>query len=85
MRLIDAGADDFIESESGVEVRCTVEKFQKVVEAVKSFGLEPESAGLEWVAKEPLTVDAETAGKVQTLLELLGEHDDVKSVYTNET
>lgn len=84
IKLIDSGAEDIIDSEYGIEVRCSVESFQKVLEAVKSFGLEPESAGLEWVAKETITLDEEAHAKVQAFYDLLDEHDDVKAVYTNE-
>ncbi len=84
LKLIDVGASDILESEYGIEVRCSVESFQKVLEVIKSFALEPESAGLEWVAKETITLDEEGRNKVQSFYDLLDEHDDVKSVYTNE-
>ena len=84
LELIDAGAEDIIDSEFGVEIRCPVEKFQTVNDVVKKFGLETESAGLEWVAKEPVALDEVTSEKVSHLYDALDEMDDVREVYTNE-
>jgi YebC/PmpR family DNA-binding regulatory protein len=84
LELIDAGAEDIVDSEFGLEIRCPVEKFQAVNDVVKKFGLETESAGLEWVAKEPVMLDDATSGKVSRLYDALDEMDDVREVYTNE-
>ena len=84
LALIDAGADDIIESEFGIEIRCSVEKFQKVLEAVRSFGVEPADSGLEWVAKEEMTADDETSKQMEELYDALDELDDVREIYTNE-
>lgn len=84
MSLIDAGAGDIQESEMGVEIKCPVEKFQKVLEVMEKYYLEPESSGIEWVAKEPVSLDAGVSEKVQSLYEALEEMDDVREVYTNE-
>lgn len=85
LKLIDAGAEDIIESEYGVEIRCAIDHFQKVMEAVKSLGLEPEESGLEWVAKETIAVPDDVHGKVQALYDALDEMEDVRAVYTNES
>jgi len=82
--LIDAGASDIKESEFGMEIFCPVESFQKVLEVIKKNNLEPESAGLEWVAKEPVALDEETSNKLAEFVEMLDEMDDVREVYTNE-
>lgn len=84
LELIEAGAEDIIESEFGLEIRCPVEKFQTVLEVVKKCGLETESSGLEWVAKEPVALDEATSAKVSHLYDAFDEMDDVREVYTNE-
>ena len=84
MGLIEAGVDDIIESEFGVEIRCPVDNFQKVLETVQKFEIEPEDSGLEWVAKEDLSVDEGVSAKVGVLYDSLDELDDVKGVFTNE-
>lgn len=83
LRLIDAGAEDMIESNDGLEVYSSVEKFQNVIEAVQSMGLEPDESGLEWVAKETVALDHAAKENVEKLAEALEEMDDVRAVYTN--
>ncbi|HAT03622.1 MAG TPA: YebC/PmpR family DNA-binding transcriptional regulator [Candidatus Magasanikbacteria bacterium] len=84
LALIEAGADDIEESEMGIEIRCAVEKFKNVLDVVQSFGLEPDDSGLQWIAKEDVSIDAETSAKVQQLYDAFDELDDVREVYTNE-
>lgn len=84
LELIDAGAGDIIDSGFGLEIRCPMEKFQKVSEVVKKYGLETESSGLEWVVKEEIKLDEPTSNKMQELYQALEEMEDVKEIYTNE-
>ena len=84
LQLIDTGASDIKENEFGLEIFCPVEKFQKVLEVIKKYNLEPESSGLEWVAKEPVSLAEEVSAKVSALYDALEELDDVREVYTNE-
>lgn len=83
LELIDGGASDLVESEFGLEIKCPIEKFQIVLEVVKKHELEPESSGLEWVAKEPVALDEATSEKVSHLYDAFDEMDDVREVYTN--
>lgn len=83
LELVDAGVDDIIESKYGVELRCPVEKLQLVLEVVKKFDIEPEDSGLEWIAKEEMTLSEDDGKKVEKLYEALDELDDVEAVYTN--
>lgn len=83
LALIDAGAEDISESEFGLEIFSPIQSFQKVMEKVQSFGITPSESGLEWVAKETVTVDDEHEESLQHLLDLLDEFDDVRNVYTN--
>ena len=86
LELIEAGASDIIPHDEYVEIRCPMDKFQAVLEAIKKAGIsEPEDAGLKWVAKEEVPTDEDTAQKMHTLYEALDELDDVNEVYTNET
>ena len=74
---MDAGINEMNDSEFGLEITCPVESFQKVLEVVKKYELEPESSGLEWVAKELVTLDEETSNKVSELYDELDDLDDV--------
>lgn len=84
LQLIEAGADDMIKSEFGLEICSSVENFQKVLEVVKSAGAEPADAGIEWVAKETIGVSPDLSEQVQKLSDALDANDDVRAVYTNE-
>jgi transcriptional/translational regulatory protein YebC/TACO1 len=84
LAVIEAGADDIIESEYGLEIRCPMQMFQQVLEAVQQFGIEPDDSGLEWIAKEEMELDEAAGKKVEELADALDELDDVQAVYTNE-
>lgn len=91
LALIDAGADDIIESDDGIEIICPVEKLQKILEVAKSFlseaGVPDEAvaeASLEWVPKETMPLDEAASQKLLTLTDALENLDDVRGVYTNE-
>ena len=84
MALIEAGADDIIFNDFDIEIRTSVENFQKVLEAVEKFGVEADEFGLEWVAKETIALDEEKSEKVANLCEYFEDLDDVRAVYTNE-
>lgn len=84
LSLIDAGAEDIVESPYGVEVRGSVPALQNILEKIKSYNLETEDAGLEWVAKENMELGQEDSEKLQQLYDVLEDFDDVRSVYTNE-
>ncbi len=81
--IIEAGAEDIVESEYGIEIRCGREVFANVLGVVESFGLEPEDSGLEWVGMEEMDISDEIAEKASNLYDSLDELDDVKGVYMN--
>lgn len=83
LAMIDAGADDIILSEEGIQIRSAVVNLNKIIEAVKKFGVISTEFGLEWIAKENITLDDENGRKLSNLFEALDDLDDVKEVYTN--
>ncbi|MFH1947100.1 MAG: YebC/PmpR family DNA-binding transcriptional regulator [Candidatus Magasanikbacteria bacterium] len=85
LELMDAGVEDIKDSDMGLELISKKENFSKVINVVKKFELEPESSGLEWIAKEEVDLDDETSAKVEKLYDNLDELDDVENVYTNES
>jgi YebC/PmpR family DNA-binding regulatory protein len=84
LSLIDAGAEDLVESPYGVEVRGSVASLQSILEKIKSYTLETEDAALEWVSKEHMELSQEESEKLQQLYDALEDFDDVRAVYTNE-
>lgn len=84
LKLIDAGADDILESEDDrLEIRTKVENFQKVISALKEMKVEPADSGLQWVAKDGLEVPKEIEEKLSELFSDLEDNDDVEDYYTN--
>jgi YebC/PmpR family DNA-binding regulatory protein len=82
--LMDAGVDDIIENELGVEFHCVPTSFQKVLEVINSYNLEIEDSGLEWIARETVNLGEQESVSVEKLYDTLDELEDVKAVYTNE-
>lgn len=83
-KLLDYNIDDVQYDEGVFSVTCVKQDLDKVKKAMESFGLKIESAQLEWVAKEPLSLGDE--GKEETVykfLEALDDLDDVQNVYAN--
>jgi YebC/PmpR family DNA-binding regulatory protein len=83
LAVLDAGAEHLEDEGETFVVQGPPEAYQAVQQAVLDAGLTVASAGVAYVPKDYLAVDAETARRVATLLEALEEHDDVQNVYTN--
>lgn len=82
LSLMDAGVDDIRESENGVELIGPKEKFQAMNEVLHKVGISPDSAGLEWMAKETVEISEEQSHTLAKLIDALHDLDDVKEVYT---
>lgn len=80
---LDAGAEDIVSEDGVITVTTDPADFDKVLEALQEKGLESLSAEVAMVPEATSAVDAETAAKVQKLIDKLEENDDVQNVYTN--
>jgi len=82
--VIDAGAEDIISSEDGFEIITAPEDFSSVRNAVEQSGINALSAE---IAKIPQTKTAlanpDDIKRMNKLLDLLDEDDDVQEVYHN--
>ncbi len=83
LALIDAGAEDIDFADEGVTVEGDVVSFQKLAEAVEAAGLTPDEAGLQYLPKNPLSIDDVVQTNVDKIADALEELDDVQAVYTN--
>lgn len=83
MAALDAGAEDFVAEEEVFEVTTAQEDFSKVREALETAGYEFLKAELAMIPDTYVSVDMETAGKVQRLIDKLEDDDDVQDVYHN--
>jgi len=80
---IDAGADDFSSDEANYEIYTSPDAFEKVLNAVKAKGIQPQTAEISMIPQNYVKVEGKTAQQLVKLMEALEEHDDVQHVYAN--
>jgi YebC/PmpR family DNA-binding regulatory protein len=83
LELIDQGADDFQTSDEHIQVVTDPTNWPKVRDFMKSKGFAIESAGLKFVPKQTVDVDGHTWLKIELLMSVLEEDEDVSEVHTN--
>ncbi len=84
MIALDAGAMDFNEEEEGYEITTTPEDFSVVREAIEKANIPIIDAEINMVPQTYTSLtDTEDIKKMNKLLELLDNDDDVKNVYHN--
>ena len=80
---LENGAEDVSTSDDVIEVTTTPADFASVLEAMQAAGFEQESADVQKIADQTVSLDKEKAGKVMKIVERLEELDDVQQVSTN--
>ena len=81
---LDAGAEDVIASEDGaIEVLTSPADFEKVKNALEAAGLKPELAEVTMRAENSIDLSGDDAQRMQKLLDVLEDLDDVQEVYHN--
>ena len=84
MAALDAGAEDFAEEEDSYEIITSPDDFSVVREALEGAGIPMASAEVTMIPQNYVSVTAEDdVKKIQRILDLLDEDDDVEAVYTN--
>lgn len=83
MLALEAGAEDFNAEEEMFEIITTVEAFGEVREALETSGLQFASAELTMIPDNMMAISMEGAVKVQKLIDMLEDDDDVQDVYHN--
>ncbi len=80
---IEAGADDLRDDEDNFEIITSPESFEKVQEAIKSAGIEPQVAEVSMVPQTYVQLAGNDARQMLKLMEAIEDHDDVQKVYAN--
>jgi transcriptional/translational regulatory protein YebC/TACO1 len=81
---LDAGADDVITGDDGsIEVLTPPAAFEAVKEALEARGLKPELAEVTMRAEAPIELAGDDAQRMQKLLDVIEDLDDVQAVYHN--
>ncbi|MBR3098803.1 MAG: YebC/PmpR family DNA-binding transcriptional regulator [Clostridia bacterium] len=84
MTALDAGAEDVKVDEDVFEIYTDPNEFSKVREALEKQGLTFLSADVQKIPQNTVAVtDPDTIEKIQKMLDLLEESDDVQNVYHN--
>ena len=84
MMALEAGAEDVKDEEDVFEILTDPNEFSKVREALEKQGLTFLSAEVQKIPQNTVAVnDPETVEKIQKMLDLLEESDDVQNVYHN--
>ena len=81
---LDAGADDVITGEDGsIEVLTPPTEFEAVKNALEKAGLKPEVAEVTMRAETPIELKGDDAARMQKLLDVIEDLDDVQDVFHN--
>ncbi|MFO1338140.1 MAG: YebC/PmpR family DNA-binding transcriptional regulator [Burkholderiaceae bacterium] len=81
---LEAGAEDVITGEDGsIEVLCGAPDFEAVKNALEAAGLKPEIAEVTMRAENTIALAGEDATRMQKLLDVIEDLDDVQDVYHN--
>ena len=81
---LDAGAEDVITDEEGaIEVLTAPGEFEAVKNALEAAGLAPELAEVTMRAENTIELAGDDAARMQKLLDVLEDLDDVQNVYHN--
>jgi len=81
---LEAGADDVITDEDGaIEVLTSASDFEAVKNALTQVGLTPEVAEVTLRPENTIELSGDDAAKMQKILDVLEDLDDVQEVYHN--
>ncbi len=81
---LESGAEDVITDDDGaIEVLTSPADFEVVKNALEAAGLTPEMATVTMRAENPIELTGDDAVRMQKLLDVLEELDDVQEIYHN--
>ena len=81
---LEAGADDVITGDDGaIEVLCAAPDFEAVRQALEAAGFMPEVAEVTMRPENTIELAGDDAGRMQKLLDVLEDLDDVQAIFHN--
>ncbi|WP_326541921.1 YebC/PmpR family DNA-binding transcriptional regulator [Pseudorhodoferax sp.] len=81
---LEAGADDVLtDADGAIEVLTPYPEFEKVKNALEAAGFQPELAEVTMRAENTIELSGEDAERMQKLIDVLEDLDDVQNVYHN--
>jgi len=82
-QLLEFDVDDVTCQENICTVSCPPKALSSIKKAITDAELTVESAEIEWLPKDMISIPDNQVNKALALLSALQDHDDVKNVYTN--
>lgn len=83
MIALDAGAEDFKAEDDSFEITAAPEDFDAISQALEENNIETVESEITMILDTTVKVEGKDAEKMQTLIDMLEEHDDVQNVYSN--
>lgn len=83
LTVIDAGAEDVYWHDDILDVYTKPEELEKVKKNLREKAIKIESASLDWIAKEAISLSENNKATCQKLFEVLDENDSVQEIYSN--
>lgn len=83
LELIDQGATDFKQEENGLTIYTKPEDLQKCIKFLEAKNISTESAEVEYVAKETISLNQEEQEKLEKFINDLDDCEDVSDYYCN--
>ena len=80
---MDNGANEIKEFDDFLLFECEPSDFNELLKAIEESGANIQESSIELVANNEVDVNDEIAAKVEKLIEVLEENDDVQNVYHN--
>jgi len=80
---LNNGAEDMIDDGGNFEIITSPEKYEAVVEALKSNGIEIADSNVGYIPQNYVKLEGKPAQQVLKLMEELEDHDDVQTVSGN--
>ena len=83
LKAIESEAEDVFWRDNSLDIYTKSEELEKVKKQIEARGIKVESASLDWVAKEVISITDKDKASCQELFEALDENEDVQEIYSN--
>jgi YebC/PmpR family DNA-binding regulatory protein len=80
---LDAGAEDLFFEGEYAELITAPDELEKVIEGLKSAQVDYASANIRMIPENEVKLEGDNLIKMNKLIDMLEDHDDVQEVYTN--
>lgn len=82
-KLLDYDVADIKQDEGVFSIYCDPKSIEQVKKALTESGMHVESAELEWVPKNTMSLPQDQSDKAYEFLTALDDQDDIQNIYTN--